>query len=598
MSTTGGGRNPGGRRNGRQRRTDDHASSGPGIPDDVSASDLDPEVRRDLSALDKPTADRVARHLVMASSLLEDDPQEALAHARAARARAARIAVVRETAGIVAYSAGEWQEAISELRAARRMSGSDALLPLIADSERGLGQPRRAVEIADSDEARDLSDEAALEMAMVKAGALIDLKDPESAVRALSDQDLRPGRTGTQAARLFFAYASALEAAGRRADAVTWFQNAAAADIDDQTDAEFRLMDLLESTPGVDTSTSGHSEPSSASVALGDAYDVLLLDLDGTLYTGSTALPGAIEAVAQTHGTALFVTNNASRSPEQVRDHLLSLGFDAKSEQVVTSAQAGADLVAETVETGSKVLVVGADALRDEIRARGLTVVDSADDEPAAVVQGHSPETGWAQLSEGALAVRRGAAWVATNVDSTLPTERGLMVGNGSMVAAIASATGQEPTVAGKPAAPIMRGALSRTDGKRPLMVGDRLDTDIEGAHTVGIDSLLVLGGVTSGPELLAAEPRQRPTYIASGLDALKAPAAESAIGPRPEWSIEINGQHVAVAARSTGTEASLAAALAHAVWTADVGSFDLRIAAQDDVAAETLTALGLTPLR
>ncbi|WP_226995597.1 HAD-IIA family hydrolase [Gordonia phthalatica] len=560
----------------------------------MKASDLDPEVRRDLQALDKQTADRVARHLVMASDLLEDDPELALAHARAARARAARIGVVRETAGIVAYSVGEWQEAVTELRAARRMSGSEALLPLIADSERGLGQPQRAVDIADSPEGQQLTGDALLEMIIVKAGALTDLGDAAGAVRAFTSQNLTPGRTGTEAARLFFAYASALEAAGRRADAIAWFQNAASADLDDETDAEFRLMDLLDG----EASLSPELTASNADASLRDLYDVLLLDLDGTLYTGSKVVPGAVEAVAAADGAALFVTNNASRTPAEVCAHLDGFGFPATESQVVTSAQVGADLLVERLEAGSKVLVVGADALRAEVRERGMTVVDSADDHPAAVVQGHSPDTGWAQLSEAALAIRQGAIWIATNVDTTLPTERGLLVGNGSMVAAVATATGVAPTVAGKPAAPIMESALSRSNAQRPLMIGDRLDTDIEGAHTAGIDSLLVLGGVTTGVELLAARPEQRPTYVAAGLGALDDPATQSVIGPRPEWYVEVNTQHVSVSSRGAGTVAGLAAALANAVWTADVGEFDLKIAAEDDASAEALTELGLSALR
>ena len=593
MSSTGHGRNSGGKRNGRRPSAKQDPTE-PRLPDDVKASDLDPEVRRDLQALDKQAADRVARHLVMASDLLEENPELALAHARAARARAARIAVVRETAGIVAYSVGEWQEAVSELRAALRMSGSDALLPLIADSERGLGQPQRAVDLADSPEGRKLTGETLLEMLIVKAGALIDLGDAAEAVRTFAAQDLTPGRTGTEAARLFFAYASALDAAGRRADAITWFQNAASADVDDETDAEFRLMDLLDGAASLSPEVTGDN----ADAPLGQLYDVLLLDLDGTLYTGSKVLPGAVETVAGTGGSALFVTNNASRTPTQVREHLESLGFEASEDQVVTSAQAGADLVAETVDDGAQVLVVGSDALRAEIRARGLTVVDSADAEPAAVVQGHSPDTGWAHLSEAALAIRRGATWIATNVDSTLPTERGLLVGNGSMVAAVASATGATPVVAGKPAAPIMQAALARAEATRPLMIGDRLDTDIEGAHTVGIDSLLVLSGVTTGVELLAARPEERPTYVAADLGALGEPASAALIGPRAEWYVEVNNRHVSVSSRGGGSVSGLAAALANAVWTADVGTFDLKIAAEDDEAAEALGRLGLTALR
>lgn len=593
MSGTGNGRNSGVKRNGR-RPAERQNPNDPRIPENVKASDLDPDVRRDLQALDKQTADRVARHLVMASDLLEDDPELALAHARAARARAARIGVVRETAGIVAYSLGEWQEATTELRAARRMTGSEALLPLIADSERGLGQPQRAVEIADSPEGQRLTGDTLLEMVIVKAGALTDLGDAAGAVHAFAGQDLTPGRIGTDAARLFFAYASALDAAGRRGDAIAWFQNAAAADLDDETDAEFRLMDLLDGDAGL----SPELTASTLDAPLRDLYDVLLFDLDGTLYTGSKVLPRAVDAVTAADGAALYVTNNASRTPTQVCRHLEGFGFPATEDQVVTSAQAGADLVAGTVAPGAAVLVVGSDALRAEIRDRGLTVVDSADDGPVAVVQGHSPDTGWAQLSEAALAIRHGAAWIATNVDTTLPTERGLLVGNGSMVAAVATATGVAPTIAGKPAAPIMQSALTRSKARRPLMIGDRLDTDIEGAHTVGIDSLLVLGGVTTGVELLAALPEERPTYVAADLSALDTPASTAVIGPRPEWYIEVNAQHVSVTSRGDGTVAGLAAALANAVWTADVGALDLKIAAEDEAAAEALTRLGLAALR
>ncbi|QRY64378.1 HAD-IIA family hydrolase [Gordonia sp. PDNC005] len=570
----------------------------PALPDDVSASDLDPEIRRDLQALDRTTADRVARHLVMASDLLGVDPDAALAHARAARARGARVGVVRETAGIAAYNAGEWQEAITELRAARRMTGADELLPLIADSERGLGRPERAVEIAESADGRSLTGDEALEMLIVASGACLDLGEPERSVALLETGDLRPGRVGSDAARLFYAYASSLEAAGRRADALTWFQNAAAADVEDLTDAEFRLMELT----GDDQPSPGGAGADSAgeeSSVLGAQYDTLLFDLDGTLFAGSSALPHAVAAVNDATAGVLFVTNNASRSPSQVAEHLTSLGFEARPEQVVTSAQAGAALVAERVPANSGVLVVGAQSLRDEITARGLLVVDSADDEPAAVVQGHSPDTGWAELSEAALAVRNGALWVACNVDTTLPNERGLLVGNGSMVAAVKSATGAEPLVAGKPAAPIMRDALSRGEGRRPLVVGDRLDTDIAGAHTVGLDSLLVLTGVSSAADLLAAAPDSRPTYVAaSGLAGLASDADSQRIGQHDDWRVTVIDEHVTVASRGDGDPNSLLPTLAHAVWTADVWSRDLRIAAEDDTAAEALSAVGLDVLR
>lgn len=558
----------------------------PELPAEVTAADLDPEVRRDLQGLDKATADRVARHLVVAGEVLADDPELALAHARAARARAARVGVVRETAGIAAYYAGQWHEALSELRAARRISGDgDALLPLIADAERGLGRPEKAIAVAQSPEGRALTGADAVELAIVEAGAHQDLDDPEAAVRVLSGQDLRAGRVGTEAARLFSAYGHALRVAGRRAEALTWYQNAAAADVDDVTDAEYVLAELIEDERAASTVAAGAD-----AARLVDGYDAVFLDLDGTLYEGHTALPGAAEIVGP---GSYYVTNNASRSADEVVAHLAGLGFTATPEQVITSAQVGARLVAERVPAGSAVLVVGAPALRALVAENGLTPVASADDEPAAVIQGHSPDTGWAQLSEAALAVRAGARWIATNTDTTLPTERGLLVGNGSMVAAVASATGATPLVAGKPAAPIMREALARSNSRRPLMIGDRLDTDIEGANTVGIDSLLVLTGVTTPQALLAAPAEQRPTFVADGLTDLEVGADVLRIGVQPGWHVEVYENRVTVEPTDDAVAAGLLPALANAVWTADVGGLDLRISSPDPRTAQLLAELG-----
>ncbi len=216
----------------------------PALPDDVEAGELDPAVRRDLLSLDKNNAETVARHLVMATRLLEGDPEQALAHARAARQRAGRIAVVRETAGVIAYHAGEWAEALSELRTARRMSGGSGLLAVMADCERGLGRPERAIELGRSDEARRLKGDEATELRIVVAGARMDLGQYDQAVVTLQTSELDPGRTGSAAARLFYAYAEALLAAGRGDEALTWFLNAASADLDSETDAEERADEL------------------------------------------------------------------------------------------------------------------------------------------------------------------------------------------------------------------------------------------------------------------------------------------------------------------------------------------------------------------
>ncbi|WP_458686197.1 tetratricopeptide repeat protein, partial [Nocardia tengchongensis] len=231
----GGGR-PGERRSGRPDE--------PGLPDDVQASDLEPAVRRDLLSLDKSNAESVARHLVMVAQLLDEDPELALEHARAARQRAGRIAVVRETAGVAAYHAGEWAEALSELRTARRMSGGAGLLAVMADCERGLGRPERAIELGRSDEARALQGDEATELRIVVAGARMDLGQFDQAVVTLQTAELDPARTGSAAARLFYAYAEALMAADRADEALTWFMNAASADLDGETDAEERAAEL------------------------------------------------------------------------------------------------------------------------------------------------------------------------------------------------------------------------------------------------------------------------------------------------------------------------------------------------------------------
>ncbi|CAM3740445.1 hypothetical protein [Smaragdicoccus niigatensis] len=216
----------------------------PELPEDVKAESLDPIIRRDLMTLDRNNAERVARHLVMAGTLVDEDPVLALEHARAAQRRAGRIGVVREAAGIAAYHAGEWAEALSELRAARRMGAGRGLLAVLADCERGLGRPERAIELSRSDEAQTLTGEEAAELRMVAAGARMDLGQFDQAVVSLQHADLDPGRSGLAAARYFYAYADALVAAGRKEDALKWFLNASAADTDGDTDAEDRAAEL------------------------------------------------------------------------------------------------------------------------------------------------------------------------------------------------------------------------------------------------------------------------------------------------------------------------------------------------------------------
>jgi glycerol 3-phosphatase-2 len=260
---------------------------------------------------------------------------------------------------------------------------------------------------------------------------------------------------------------------------------------------------------------------------LAELYDAALLDLDGVVYLGQDAIPGAADALAAARQLGMrlaFVTNNASRDPESVAHHLVQLGVPAAVNDIVMSSQAAARVLGERLGPGASVLVTGSPALRAIVEAAGFRTVESADDRPDAVVQGFFQGLTYADLVETALAVRAGALWVATNVDSTLPSPRGLLPGNGSLVGLVSIATGVQPIVAGKPALPLHAEAVERAGAKHPLVVGDRLDTDIEGANAATTDSLLVLTGVTTPAELIAARSAQRPTYVAADLGGLLVP--------------------------------------------------------------------------
>lgn len=249
--------------------------------------------------------------------------------------------------------------------------------------------------------------------------------------------------------------------------------------------------------------TSGADSPTSA-------YDLIILDLDGVVYLGHEPIAGAVDAVNRlTEGgmPVAYATNNASRRGTEVADLLRSLGVAASPDAVVTSAQASAALLATQLEPGGRVLVIGGPALRAEVSAVGLTPVADASAEPAAVVQGYSPDVGWAQLAEGCVAIRAGASWIATNADRTLPSPRGPLPGNGSLVAVLATALDRQPdSIVGKPAPALFTTAASRADARHPLVVGDRLDTDIAMGKAQGLGTILVLTGVTRAGDRRIAE--------------------------------------------------------------------------------------------
>jgi glycerol-1-phosphatase len=272
--------------------------------------------------------------------------------------------------------------------------------------------------------------------------------------------------------------------------------------------------------------------PRGCSDRLSAHYDAALLDLDGVVYLGGTPIAGAAAAleVAASGGMRLaFVTNNASRTPSAIAAQLSGMGIPATAADVVTSAQAAAHLIADRFPAGSPVLVVGGMGLRLAVRDRGLQPVTTAAARPVAVVQGYSADISYGLLAEAALAIGAGAWYVASNADATLPTARGPQPGNGSLLQVLVTATGQQPVVAGKPEPPLHAESVERVGARRPLVVGDRLDTDIEGAHRGGADSLLVLTGVTRPADLLLAPPQRRPTYVAADLSGINASQPEVA---------------------------------------------------------------------
>ena len=265
--------------------------------------------------------------------------------------------------------------------------------------------------------------------------------------------------------------------------------------------------------------------------ALIDRYDAALFDLDGVLYLGPVAVPGAAEGVAglRERGVKLgFVTNNAARPPEAVTEQLTALGMPCVAEDVVTSGQALIAMLRRELPAGSKVFVAGTQALADQATAAAFQVVGSFRDEPVAVLQGYHPHAGWQMFNEAAHAIQRGAVWYASNTDSTRPTELGLVPGAGSQIGVVATSVEVTPRVAGKPYPPLLNETVLRLATSNPIFVGDRCDTDIEGAHNVGMDSLFVLSGVHGKSDLVNAKPARRPTWIGQDVRALLAPAREA----------------------------------------------------------------------
>ncbi|HJV13364.1 MAG TPA: HAD-IIA family hydrolase [Propionibacteriaceae bacterium] len=328
----------------------------------------------------------------------------------------------------------------------------------------------------------------------------------------------------------------------------------------------------------------------STPVAVVESYDAVLFDLDGVIYLGPVAVPGAAQGIAELRerGTKIgFVTNNAARPPVAVADHLVELDIPATAADVVTSAQAAAHLLINRFGAGARILAVGGEGVTVALSEVGLVPVHSADEHPVAVIQGYGFDLKWQELNEAAVAIHRGAHWVATNIDPTRPTERGLVPGNGAAVAAVQLAVQALPEVAGKPYRPLLDDTVSRLGAQHPLFVGDRLDTDIAGAINAGLDSMLVLSGSHRAEQLISATPGERPTFVGEDLRALLRPrlaldqsGGEFRCGTASASTVD--GKLTVHRNGSTDIEAIWVAAHA-AWWAADHGLvFDVRDALEE----------------
>lgn len=319
-----------------------------------------------------------------------------------------------------------------------------------------------------------------------------------------------------------------------------------------------------------------------------DGVDVVLADLDGVVYAGPGALPHAVESLnrAATERRLGYITNNASRRDASVAAHLRELGLNTEPQDVVTSPQAAVRLLRERVEPDALVLVVGGDGLVFEVEKAGYRVTRSADDSPAAVVQGFAPEVGWAHLAEAAYALATpedegGIPWIATNTDWTIPQARGIAPGNGTLVSAVHTAVGRLATVAGKPERPIFDEAVVRFGAQRPLFIGDRLDTDIAGAQSAGISSALVLTGIDRPKHVLAAPSNSHPDFVLGDLRELHEPYPEVVVKGDVTTvrgaSVRIDGPDVRIVAEGD-RPIDLVRAGAAAIWATGRAIYGFRV--------------------
>ena len=319
--------------------------------------------------------------------------------------------------------------------------------------------------------------------------------------------------------------------------------------------------------------------PRAAGEPLAQAYDLLMLDLDGVVYIGGEAVRGAPDHLREARRSGAhvaFITNNASRTPEEVAEHLAELGVEAAATDVVTSAQAAARLLLEEHGQGAEVAVLGTTGLVAALEAEGL-VPRAVGEDCVAIVSGYGPDVPWRDVMRAATDIKDGLPWVASNTDMTIPTAYGTAPGHGVQVELLSRFSGVEPRVAGKPARPLLDETVRRVGGTRPLMVGDRLDTDIAGAAHGGVDSLLVMTGVTGLEELVRAEGDERPTYVAADLAGLtstwQAPERAEHGWSHGGWTVEIHEGRLRVEGDGSPTAWWQVVAAAAWRWLDDEGT-------------------------
>jgi HAD superfamily hydrolase (TIGR01450 family) len=316
-------------------------------------------------------------------------------------------------------------------------------------------------------------------------------------------------------------------------------------------------------------------------------YDTVLCDLDGVIYEGSHAIVDAPETINTFIASGIpvgYVTNNSSRTPETIADQLAGFGIETLPTNVIGSAKTGVEILSTMIPAGAKVLVVGGEGLRSRVVEAGFELVKSSDDQPAGVIQGFDPSVAWTDLAEASYSIANGAKWVATNQDWTIPREKGIAPGNGTLVSAVHTAVGQLPIVAGKPEPAIFETAVRHFNAQRPLFVGDRIDTDITGANRAGMASALVLTGVSTRKEVLGVKPEGRPNFILGNMmelvEGYEAPVVDGSRFMCLEAVVELKGTVLRVVSGDPKGIGALRAACA-AVYSSSTPIYGLEIPAE-----------------